>query len=166
MNPNKSDTQADPYWVTIAHLWIRFGPPHLNKHACQASRSSGDRLEEEPGHARPQGAGAEPQPPVRGPPLAQGSASMDGYRSCGRRLTGRMMDGAVPTAARWGGTTQAWRGSGRGCGGCERGRGRGGRSRVRARRRHSCVRARVEAAAKGLAGRDWNASMGRRDRLT
>jgi hypothetical protein len=97
---NKSDTRADPYWVTIPHHWIRFGPAHLNKHACQASRSSSDRLEEEPGHAWPQGAGAEPQPPVRGPPPAQGGASMDGYHSCGRRLTRRMMDGAAPVAAR------------------------------------------------------------------
>jgi hypothetical protein len=67
--------------------------------ARQASRSSGDRLEEEPGRAWPQGAGTEPQPPVRGPPPAQGGASMDGYRSCGRRLTGRMKDDVAPAAA-------------------------------------------------------------------
>jgi hypothetical protein len=28
-NSNKSDTWADPYWVTIAHHWICFGPTQM-----------------------------------------------------------------------------------------------------------------------------------------
>jgi hypothetical protein len=51
---------ADPYWVTIAHHWIRFGPAHLNKHArvtaameagaCGDGGGGPEKAAEEQGH--------------------------------------------------------------------------------------------------------------------
>jgi hypothetical protein len=43
---NKSDTQANRYWVTIAHHWIHFGPAHLNKHAWDTAKEEAGACED------------------------------------------------------------------------------------------------------------------------